>query len=80
MRTYRGAPALSELRLAKLLQRIRLEHAAVTAVAAEDVYFVQCSEDFPAPLVPPQRRLVSDSPIGAGGGTLRQWLKLSWSS
>ena len=40
MLVYRGAPALSEFRAARLLRRIQEEHPAVVGVAAEDVYFV----------------------------------------
>ncbi len=44
MLVYRGGPALSEFRAARLLRRIQVEHPAVVSVAAEDVYFVHASE------------------------------------
>ena len=44
MLVYRGGPALSEFRAAKLLRRIQVEHPAVVSVAAEDVYFVHGCE------------------------------------
>ncbi|HZI10528.1 MAG TPA: hypothetical protein VE153_09020, partial [Myxococcus sp.] len=67
MHTLRGAPALSQFRLAKLLARCREQVPSVSSVYAEFVHFI----DAPAPLTEDEQaslgRLLEYGPRVASG-------------